>query len=260
MSRSTDHTSQVIDQFSQQAEGYSRLTASVPSDRSAALRALIRPCLNDVALEICCGPGALALEFAPDVKHATGLDLTPAMLEQAKLKQLQKGIDNVDWIVGDANSIPFEDAHFSIVLCSAAFHHLEQPHRVFAEMVRVCRSGGHIAVRDVTPASAKAERYDSMEKMRDPSHVHALTVDEMRGLGSGLPVEEVSITTSLTAHLPFEAILATSFPTTCSREDILSILREDALSGIDRLGFGATLIDGQVRVSYPVSTGLWRRQ
>ena len=260
MSRSTDHTSQVIDQFSQQAEGYARLTATLPTDRSAALRALVRPCLDDVALEICCGPGQLALEFAPEVKHVTGLDLTPAMLEQAKLNQIQKGIQNVDWIVGDANCIPFEDAHFSIVLCSAAFHHLEQPRRVFAEMVRVCRSGGHIAVRDVTPAPEKAERYDSIEKMRDPSHMHALTVDEMRGLGGGLPVEEVSMITSVTGNLPFEAILATSFPTACSREDILSILRDDALSGMDRLGFGATLIDAQVRVFYPVSTALWRRR
>jgi ubiquinone/menaquinone biosynthesis C-methylase UbiE len=253
------HHAQIIDQFSQQAEGYRQLTASLPSDRSAGLRAEIRPDEQDLLLEICCGPGLLTLDFAPYVKHATGLDLTPAMLEQARLQQQLRGIGNVDWISGDADHLPFEDGRFSIVLCSAAFHHLQSPQLAFAQMVRVCRAGGCIVVRDVTPDADKSKPYDTMEIMRDPSHVHALTVDELCALGGDLPVAPPQLTTRLTANLPLEAVLATSFPTLCTRDDLRRLFDQDAREGRDRLGFRASLIDGEVKVSYPMSTAIWRK-
>lgn len=259
MNPDPDHNDQVIKQFSSQAEGYSRLTASLPSARSATLRELIDPRSDDTALDVCCGPGALALDLAPYVAHITGLDLTPAMLEQARDRQTQTNLENVAWVIGDANRIPFESARFSLVLCSSAFHHLVEPRCVLDEMVRVCRPGGRIVVRDVTPAPEKVKSYDAMEKMRDPSHTHALTLDEMRALGSGLPVQEAAINTSVAANLSLEAILATSFPEGCSLDEIRAWFREDALSGKDQLGFGAVLIDGDIKVSYPMSTVMWRR-
>lgn len=259
MNKTDDHRSQVIDQFSRQAEGYRQLTTSLPSDRSAALRAQIQPCGEDQLLEVCCGPGLLTLDFAPHVGHATGIDLTPAMLEQARQEQRQRDIRNVSWMPGDAHHIPFADGAFSIVLCSAAFHHLQTPRHAFSEMLRVCRSGGCLVIRDVTPESDKSPGYDQIEILRDPSHVHALTVEELRTLGEGLDVGSPQLTTHVTANLSLNAILATSFPTTCTREEIYRLLDEDAQQGRDRYGFRATRIDGQVRVSYPMSTALWRK-
>jgi ubiquinone/menaquinone biosynthesis C-methylase UbiE len=257
---STDHNARVVDQFSQQAEGYRQLTSSLPSDRSAALRAQIGAGPEDRLLELCCGPGSLALDFAPTVRHVTGLDLTAAMLEQARIHQAQRGVDNVEWVLGDACEMPFDDGQFSIVLCSAAFHHLVDPARVFGQMVRVCSGGGRIVVRDVTPSPDKSERYDATEKLRDPSHTHALSVDELRALGSQWPLDEISLQTTPTTHLGFDAILATSFPQQCSREDLHALLRADALSGEDRLGFKAAVIDGELKVSYPMSTAIWTKR
>lgn len=259
MNRDADHNDRVIRQFSSQAQSYSRLIASLPSARSATLRELVAPRSDDTVLDICCGPGALALDLAPHVEHATGLDLTPAMLEQAKARQARTNLANVDWVIGDANQIPFEIARFSLVLCSSAFHHLAEPQRVFNEMVRVCRPGGRIVVRDVTPAPEKVKSYDAMEKRRDPSHTHALTLDELRALGSGLPVQEAAINSSVAANLSLEAILATSFPEEYSLDEIRAWFREDALSGQDLLGFGAVLIDGDIKVSYLMSTVIWTR-
>jgi ubiquinone/menaquinone biosynthesis C-methylase UbiE len=259
MNQSDDHRDSVVRQFSYQAEGYSGLTASVSATRLVALWELVTPRSDDLALDICCGPGALTLDLARYVEHVTGLDLTPAMLEQARARQASVGVDNVDWVVGDANQIPFPTARFSLVSCSSAFHHLADPARVFNEMVRVCSPGGRIIVKDVTPAPEKVEAYDSMEKMRDPSHTHALTLEELRALGFGLPLQEVVVSGNVVANMPLEAILAISFPEQCSREEIRALFREDALCGQDRLGFGATLIDGAIRVSYPMSTVMWRR-
>lgn len=257
MSSSAHHNNQIVDQFSRQAESYARLAASLSSE-SLDLQALLQPDRDDLALEVCCGPGALALRLAPAVRHVSGMDITPAMLEQAKRRQASRGISNVDWTIGDIHDIPFEDAHFSIVMCSSAFHHLEQPRHAFSEMLRVCRPGGRILVKDVTPAPDKVESYDATEKLRDPSHTHALTVDEMRALGTALPVDEISFTTSLTPPLPLESVLATSFPTACSLDDLRSMFLEDARSGEDRLGYGATLIGDSVHIRFRMSTAVWR--
>lgn len=259
MTQLRDHNEQIVDQFSQQAEGYSRLTGSIALDRWAALRAVVGASADDLVLDLCCGPGLLALDFAPHVRHATGLDLTPAMLDQARAGQAQRGIGNINWVAGDINQLPLDDGAFTLVLCSAAFHHLEQPQRAFGEMVRVTRPGGRIVIRDVTPALDKSAAYDFVEKMRDPSHTHALTLDELRALGVGLPVEAPEVSTSVTADLSFAAILAASHPETCTRDEVLALMRQDAVSGEDRLGFSARIVEGEVHVSYPTSTLIWRK-
>lgn len=260
MNDAANHNAQIVNQFSQQAASYTQLTTSLAKGRSTALWALLQLREDDLALEVCCGPGTLALDIAPAVRHVTGMDLTPAMLEQARMRQATTGAENVSWTLGDVNAIPCEDMSFSIVMCSSAFHHIPEPRHAFREMLRVCRPGGRILIKDVTPAPDKAEHYDTIEKMRDPSHAHALTVDELRALSSGLEIDEISITTTVTPKLPLEAVLATSFPETCSLDDIRALLRDDAASGTDRFGLGATVIDGEVYVAYRMSTGLWRRR
>jgi ubiquinone/menaquinone biosynthesis C-methylase UbiE len=260
MRSAIDHNDQIVDQFSRQAESYARLTGSLTPQRSQALHALLQPKPDDVALEVCCGPGALTLDLAPAVHRVIGMDVTPAMLEQARARQAQSDLGNIDWMLGDINNIPFDDAHFSIVMCSSAFHHLEHPRRAFAEMLRVCRPGGRILIKDVTPAADKVKRYDAMEKLRDPSHTHALTVDELRALGAGFDVEEVSVTTNVTPLILLEAVLATSFPEAGSLDKLRALFREDALHAEDRLGFSATLVDDEIRISYRMSTALWTRR
>jgi ubiquinone/menaquinone biosynthesis C-methylase UbiE len=257
MSQHDKHNSEVINQFSLQAEGYSRLTRSWSADRNVALRELASVSAEDLLLDVCCGPGALTLDLAPYVRRATGIDLTRAMLEEARAARAEKGLSNVEWLQGDVYQLPFEDGSFSLVLCSAAFHHLEHPKTALEEMARVCRSHGRIVVRDVTPAPQNVAAYDRMEKMRDPSHIHALTIDELLDLAVGLTLGEPSVRKSIAADLSLDAILATSFPVTCTREQIKALFLEDALSGNNRLGFDARMIDGEVRLSYTMSTVLW---
>src|SRR5271168_4415089 len=127
MSTSNIHNDEVVNQFSLQAESYNRLTGSMNSDRSAALRDLVSVSPDDLLLDVCCGPGLLTMDMAPYVRRATGVDLTPAMLDQARATQKAAGLVNVSWMQGDACRLPFEDGSFTIVVCSAALHHLEHP-------------------------------------------------------------------------------------------------------------------------------------
>ena len=231
MSNDASHKKHVVGQFTQQAEGYARLTGATPAvDRQAAFRALVQAQPHDRVLDVCCGPGTIALDLAPFVAHVTGLDLTPAMLQQARAAQARRGVANVEWVEGDVYALPFGDAAFSLVTSGAAFHHMTDPRAAFGEMVRVCGLGGRIVIRDVTPAQDKSASYDRMEKLRDPSHTHALTPEEMSRLGEGLQVSAPRLHGSVAADLKLDAVLATSFPEACGVADIRAMFLEDALS------------------------------
>jgi ubiquinone/menaquinone biosynthesis C-methylase UbiE len=259
MAGRSQHNGTVVTQHTQQAEGYTRLTQGMAGMRPKR-HELIGPHSDDRLLDIACGPGSLTLELAPHVASATGLDITAAMLEQARAAQAQKGLANVDWVEGDAASLPFADGAFSLVTCSAAFHHFEQPAAILGEMMRVCLPGGRIVVSDVTPEADKVAAYDHMEKMRDPSHGHALPLAELAAMGESLGLYEPRTQTGFTGPMPYAAVLATSFPEDFSREELLSLMREDAESGQDRLGFKAELAEGEVMVSYPMSTLIWTKR
>lgn len=247
-----DQNERVIGQFSRQAEGYGKLTAGMASEeRSAAFAALIEATPDDVALDVCCGSGSLALCLAPYVAHVTGLDLTPAMLNQARAAQASHGATNVAWVESNAFRMPFRDGTFSLVTCSAAFHHMQEPRLALAEMVRVCRPGGRIVVRDVTPGAEKSAAYDRMERLSDPSHTHALTPEELKCLGGNLPLDAPALHGSVTADLLLDAILATSFPEACSIAELRAMFEADA--GRARIDLASMPVFSTVNFAFPIA-------
>ena len=99
-------------------------------------------------LDAGCGPApmiSLLAEKYPD-RHYTGLDLTPAMIEQAK----KKNIPNADFVVGDCENFPFEDNAFDAIICSNSFDHYPNPQAFFDSVKRCLRPGGRLVLRDVT--------------------------------------------------------------------------------------------------------------
>jgi ubiquinone/menaquinone biosynthesis C-methylase UbiE len=97
------------------------------------------------------------------------------MIEQAKQIQKEKKLDNLTWKLGDILTLPFDDSSFSLLITRYSFHHLLDPQKVLDDMIRVCKHGGRIVIIDVTPESNKANEYNRVEKLRDPSHVKAFT-------------------------------------------------------------------------------------
>src|SRR5262249_6238862 len=178
------HQDLIRDQFTKQAIPFA--TAPGIKDEEA-LKLLIdftgaRP--KDTVLDVACGPGLVVCAFAQVVRHATGIDLTPAMIERARVLQQEKGLTNVTWQVGDVPPLPYPDASFSIVTSRFAFHHFQDPPAVLREMKRVCTPGGKVVVIDVvaSPDPQKAAAYNRMEKLRDPSHVRGLMLVELEML------------------------------------------------------------------------------
>jgi ubiquinone/menaquinone biosynthesis C-methylase UbiE len=259
MPAETDHNARVLDQFAQQAEAYAALVGSVRGRAPAldALLATVDPRPEDRLLDVGCGPGHRVVALAPLVAQATGFDLTPEMLDQARALQRQAGVANVAWAQGDATALPFADGAFTLVMSQAMFHHASDPAGTLAEMRRVCAAGGRIAVNDLTPAPEKAAAFDAIEILRDPSHAHALTLAELRGLGADLGLEEIAVRPQ-PSEMPIEPVLAASRPPPGVLERVRELYERDAASGADALGMGARFKDGQLWASYPMTLVAWR--
>jgi SAM-dependent methyltransferase len=214
---------------------------------------------EDTVLEVGCGTGIFALSLAGHAAHVTGLDLTPEMLAQARALQAELNIANVSWQQGDALPLPFAAGTFSIVVSKATFHHFIDPAAVLSQMARVAAPGARLSVSDMTFEPAQGVTFDRIEKLRDPSHVRVLAAEELRGLGSAAGLSEVGFWQTSTP-LPFEAVLATSFPEPGNLERVREFYRADAASGEDRLGLKAHEENGQVVVSYPMTTVVWEKR
>jgi DNA invertase Pin-like site-specific DNA recombinase len=182
MSHST-HDEKVIDQFTRWARPFAELPAHSEAGAMTQLltAAAIEPSMQ--VLDVACGPGIVACAAAVRAAQVTGIDLTQAMIDHARLRQSSLGLANLDWRVGDAARLPFEAASFDVVMTRYSFHHMPDPGISLQEMKRVCRPGGRIVVCDATPAPQAQAAYNRMETLRDPSHASALTQTHLRALG-----------------------------------------------------------------------------
>ena len=246
----SSHQSRILDQFTRQAVPFS----GAPAIRNEeALNRIVQwagtgP--EDTVLDVACGPGLLACAFARVARHATGVDMTPAMLEQARKIQQEQVLQNVSWLPGDVYSLPFPDAQFSIVSSRFAFHHLQDPLAALTEMKRVSRPGGRIVVADMAPLPDKAAALNAAEKLRDPSHVRALPIEELRALfeKAGLAAPQVN---GYRMEGEMEDLLSRSFPNEGDADRLRTIFA-DSLAD-DALDLNTRLAGGTIYYSFPVA-------
>jgi len=94
------HNSAIVDQFTRQAEVFN-VAASLTNEQ--ALRNIVAATqagTDDTVLDVACGGGVVLCAFAPHVKHATGIDMTPAMLNFGRGLAAKKGLANVTFKQG----------------------------------------------------------------------------------------------------------------------------------------------------------------
>jgi ubiquinone/menaquinone biosynthesis C-methylase UbiE len=245
-----NHRDQILDQFTRQAVPFS--TSPAVRDEQA-LRLVVEfsgagP--DDTVLDVACGPGILACAFARVVRHVTGIDLTPAMLDRARALADEQRLTNVTWQQGDVLPLPFPDGTFTIVTARFAFHHFLDPGAVLAEMRRVCATGGRVVVIDSAPAADKADAFNRMEKFRDPSHVRAMPIEEHLALYREARLPEPRVTW-YRLEGEMEGLIRRSFPNP-GDDDRIREMFEASLTD-DRLGIQARREDGRIHYGYPVA-------
>jgi ubiquinone/menaquinone biosynthesis C-methylase UbiE len=118
-------------------------------------------------LDVGCGTGNATIPAAKLAARVTGLDSSPGLIEVAR-EQGADAMVEVDWIVGDAQDLPFEDDSFDRVI--SIFGHMFAPdHEASArELKRVCRPGGRIAIACWTPEGKLGQMFKRMSAFQPP--------------------------------------------------------------------------------------------
>ncbi|MFB6169005.1 MAG: class I SAM-dependent methyltransferase [Haloferacaceae archaeon] len=129
-----------------------------------------------------CGDASRALDVATGAGHTAGAlrdagvarvvaaDAAPAMLATAR-----ETVSGLDVVAGDAERLPFAAGAFDAVTCRIAAHHFPAPEAFVADVARVLRPGGTVALEDnvAPPDDALAQFRNRLERARDPTHVES---------------------------------------------------------------------------------------
>ena len=116
-------------------------------------------------LDVGAGDGNVAIASARRGARVVAVDLTPVQVDRGRERCAREGVD-VEWQVGDAEQLQFRDAAFTHVLSAFGAVFAPDPDRVTAELVRVCASGGVVALTAWPPDSFIGE---STRRIRDLS-------------------------------------------------------------------------------------------
>lgn len=171
--------------------------------RAIELRLLSRLQFDEPILDLGCGEGMFARLLLGEGLDLTGIDLDPAVLAQAADRGAYRRV-----LKADATQLPFPDGSFGSILSNCVLEHIPDDEAVIAEMARVLRPGGMVAITVPGPQlkdclytsnalrargeSQKADAYlDEFD--RKLAHFHYRTADEWNGIftAAGLKVDRI---------------------------------------------------------------------
>jgi SAM-dependent methyltransferase len=109
-------------------------------------------------LDIACGSGNLAIPLARGAAEVTGVDIAPNLLEQARQRAAAENL-KAAFDEGDAEQLPYTDASFDVVVSMFGAMFAPRPELVVAEMARVLKPGGLLAMANWNPASFTGEMF-----------------------------------------------------------------------------------------------------
>jgi SAM-dependent methyltransferase len=123
-------------------------------------------------LDVGCGSGQLALIAARTGAQVSGCDIAVNWIEKARARAAAEGLE-ISFIEGDAEALPYEDAQFDVVASLIGAMFAPRPDLVAAELIRVCKPGGMIAMANWTPGGFIGQMFKTISKHIAPSGMPA---------------------------------------------------------------------------------------
>ncbi len=163
----------VKEAFDDVAEKYASSAVHRGGPELEALLAVAALRGDEAVLDAGCGPGHTAHALAAGAGSVIGVDLSPAMLEQARVLAREKGLTNASFQEGDVEALEFADATFDLVTSRYSAHHYPRPQRALEEFHRVLRPGGRVLLVDtISPEDPGLDTFINLvEWLRDHSHI-----------------------------------------------------------------------------------------
>lgn len=121
-------------------------------------------------LDVACGAGNLSLPAARAGAEVTGVDIAEYLIEQARANAAGENL-KIQFDVGDAENLSYDDASFDVVVTMFGAMFAPRPELVAAELKRVCRSNGRIAMANWTPTGFVGQMFKLTGKHVPPPNV-----------------------------------------------------------------------------------------
>jgi ubiquinone/menaquinone biosynthesis C-methylase UbiE len=112
-------------------------------------------------LDVACGAGQTAIPLARNGNKVTGIDIASNLIQEATKRAHAEGLQ-IQFDDGDAEQLPYEDESFDVVFSLIGAMFAPQPHRVAAELARVCRPGGRIIMGNWTPSGFVGQMFKTL--------------------------------------------------------------------------------------------------
>jgi ubiquinone/menaquinone biosynthesis C-methylase UbiE len=179
MMSASQHTF-VAEQYSPRAEDYvTSVNHSLGADLDQ-VEAELTGATSARVLDLGCGGGHVSYRAAPHVAEVVAVDLTESMLEVVSRTAVARGLTNISVQQAAAESLPFPDSAFDVVLCRFSTHHWQDMDAGLREARRVLKpSGRAIFIDVVAPADRVLDTHlQAFEVLRDATHVRNYSTAE----------------------------------------------------------------------------------
>ena len=130
---------------------FDRIAASI-EDLHESVADALTPRSGERALDLGCGTGRVAELMAPSGATVVGIDLAPGLIETAKERAAERGLD-IDYRVGDCEQLEDPDASYDAVGSSVGIMFAPHHQAAASELARITKPGGRIALANWTPGT-----------------------------------------------------------------------------------------------------------
>src|SRR4051794_4404219 len=144
-----DHNLKAAAMWSSGGRAYDEISQSIAGAIDHCVRRL-RPARGEKIIDVATGTGATSRAIARCGADVIGLDIAEGMLTAAREIARKQNL-SIDYHIGDAEALPFGEATFDAVISTFGVMFAPDQPRAAAELARVCRRGGRIAIAAWTP-------------------------------------------------------------------------------------------------------------
>lgn len=193
---SNSHNDAVDRQFGAQASAYLTSAVHAQGNDLQRLGRLLAAHPQARVLDLGCGAGHASFTAAAQVSQVVAYDLSAQMLAVVAQAAQERGMSNIQTQQGVAESLPFADGDFDLVISRYSAHHWHDVGQALREVKRVLKPGGKAILMDVvSPGHPLLDIYlQTVEVLRDTSHVRNYAPGEWLSMltAAGLRAEEVT--------------------------------------------------------------------
>jgi SAM-dependent methyltransferase len=123
---------------------------------------------GDLVIDLGSGAGNdafIARHEVGETGKVVGIDFTPAMIERARKNAEVRGFNNVEFRQGDIESMPVTSNKADVIVSNCVLNLVPNKHKVFSEIYRVLKAGGHFSISDIVLEGELPEKWKNVAEL-----------------------------------------------------------------------------------------------